>query len=123
MKKLLTLMIIGIFLLTLFASSVSAFEFDNVKSYDQATKTVTIKNSILGIPFLDLDTVATAKLITPQVNYVLPGKDVKVMIFEVENYGDLYTDALKDLEFINIKKEFLNSMMIINFEYPYGNFF
>lgn len=104
MKKLYT---IYIFLLcTLFLiGNVAALDFDNIKSYDQSTKTVTIKNSVLGIPFLELDTVATARLITPQVNYVIPGKDVKVMIFEVENLGDSYKDALKDLEFINLKKD------------------
>lgn len=42
---------------------------DNVKSYDAINKEVTINNAI------NSGKVATAKLLTPQVNYVMPGKD------------------------------------------------
>jgi hypothetical protein len=41
MKKLLLFLIIGMFLLT----TVSALEFDNVKSYDPVKREVTITNS------------------------------------------------------------------------------
>ena len=42
MKKILTLLFIGIFLI----SCVSALEWDNVKSYDEDTKVVTITNAL-----------------------------------------------------------------------------
>lgn len=58
-KKILVLMFCMIFLV----ASVSAFEFDNIKQYDPENELITIKNSILGIPFLDLDTIVEIQLL------------------------------------------------------------
>ena len=38
-------LLIGVILLLVLIPSISAFEFDNVKSYDEVTKTVTIENA------------------------------------------------------------------------------
>lgn len=68
MKKL----ILIIFLLVLLVGNVSAFEFDNVKQYNDKTKVVEVKNSILGIDWLSYGEVATEKLNTPQNYKVAP---------------------------------------------------
>ena len=83
---------------------VSAFEFDNVKNYDRQTKTVYIKNSVLGLKWWKLDQVAEMKLLTPQVNHVIRGKDRLVAEFEINNF-DPYSNVFKDMEFYDIKKE------------------
>ena len=76
------------------------WDWDNVKSYDETTKTISFKDSILGIPTTDI---ATAKLNTPQINYVIQGKNRLVAEFEIDLFDNSYTDALKDMEFINLK--------------------
>lgn len=83
-------------------SMVSAFEFDNIGRYNQDSKTFTIKNSILGIPFLQLGTVAEIKLNTPQVFNVMRGSDRKVAEFTINNYKD-YSKAFKKMEFYDKK--------------------
>ncbi len=96
-------------------SIVYAFEFDNVKSYDENTKTITIKNSFLGLP---LDKVAEIELKTP-LNYKVPRGYQKVAEFEIRNFED-YTNALKELKLYDLKdgnKEFLR-----NFDYKYKTY-
>jgi len=66
MKKLLLYIIIGMFMI----SFTTALEFDNVKNYDEVTKTVTITNA-----FGFGDDIATVKLNTPLINYVMRGED------------------------------------------------
>lgn len=89
MKKLFILM----FCLVLLVGTISAFEFDNIKQYDEETKTITVKNSILGIPFLELDTISTMKLDTPQINKVGAGDEVKISQIttdDVDGYENFY---------------------------------
>jgi|TARA_R100001530_G_scaffold34477_2_gene26916 hypothetical protein len=79
---------------------VSAFDFDNVKSYDADKREVTITNA-LGFG----DDIATVKLNTPLVYKVFDqgsGVYQKVAEFEVNNLGDGYSNALKDMEFYNV---------------------
>ena len=98
MKKLMLL-----FFVILLVGTVSAFEFDNVKNYDEETKTIDIRNSILGIPFLQLGKVAEIKLNTPQ-NYLVPIGYRKVAEFEVTSFDD-YKNAFKELELFDKKAE------------------
>lgn len=91
MKKLMFL-----FLVVLLVGTISAFEFDNVKNYDEETKTIDIRNSVLGIPFLQLGKVAEIQLNTPQ-NYLVPIGYHKVAEFEVNMFSD-YNTAFKELE-------------------------
>lgn len=80
-------------------SLISAAEWDNVKTdYNINLKEVTIKNSFLGIPTSE---VATAKLLTPQINYVMPGKDRLVAEFSIDLLEDNYKDALKNIKLID----------------------
>jgi len=93
MKKLFVIMFVVILLL----GSVSAFEFDNVKSYDEETKTITVKNAFgLG------DDIAKITLNTP-LNYRVEPKYTKVAEFYLENYED-YNNPFKELELFNLER-------------------
>ena len=76
----------------LFVNMASAFEFDNVKSYDSVTREVTIKN-IFG---LGAD-IGKARLNTPLNYKVAPGYQ-KVAEFDLWAYQD-YNDILKSIDF------------------------
>jgi len=87
-----TLLIVGILLIPL----ISAYDFDNQLSYSGDKKTVTITNAYgLGAD------IAVIKLLTPIINYVGIGKDIRVMEFEVENLGGDYENALKQMDIYN----------------------
>ena len=76
--------------------SVSALEFDNVKSYDPETKTVTITNAFgLG------DEIGKATLNTP-INMVVGRGYQKVAEFDIWAYED-YNEALKQFTFEDMK--------------------
>jgi len=98
MKKLLIFLMLGIFLI----SFVSAFEFDNIKTYDNATREVTIINAYgLG------DTIGKAKLNTPLNVEVSVGYQ-KVAEFEISTFQD-YSEAMKQFSFTDMKtKEKIN---------------
>ncbi len=88
MKKLLLMMFLGLFMLSL----VMAFEFDNVGDYDTQTKSLRIDNSFgLGRNLAELT------LNTP-INYrVAPGYQ-KVAEITIDNKGD-YSEALRTMRF------------------------
>jgi len=113
--KLLTICLLGMFLFSL--ANVSAFEYDNVKSYDAETKTIEIRNSfnLLGIPFFELDKVADIKLNTP-LNNLVPIGYQKVAEFEITNYED-YNDVLKTIKFYD-KRDNMKSIER-QFDYKY----
>ena len=98
--KTIKVMVMFIFLSLVLIGSVSAFEFDNVKSYDEETKTITIKNSILGIPFLNLDTIAKVKLDTPHIYQVHVGY-IKIAEFTINPNKD-YSTILGDFELYDL---------------------
>lgn len=81
----------------------SAANWDNVKSYDDEIKTVTIKNSIsiplLDIPLWELDTIAEATLLTDLVVYTGVGYN-KIAEFEIETFED-YENLFGSLELYN----------------------
>jgi len=94
MKKLLMFSLMSFFLLIFLASSVNAFEFDNIKSYDPVNKEVTVTNAFgLGAD------IAKIKLNTP-LNYQVARGYQKVAELTITSYQD-YTDALKELELYN----------------------
>lgn len=80
--------------------SVYAWEWDNVKSVDSTTNTITIRNSFLGIPTSE---VATVKLDTPINVYVMPGENRLVAQFTINNKGQ-YDAAFKKMEFYDVKQ-------------------
>ena len=92
-------------LLVIQVSVVSAFEFDNIGRYDEGSSTFTIRNSVLGIPFLQLDKVAEIKLNTPDVVHVFRGQDRKIAQVTVKNYGKDYQNFWKKMETFNIRDD------------------
>jgi len=113
--------LIFMFMLVLLVGPISAFEFDNIGTYDKETQTIDVRNSILGIPFLQLDKIAEVKLDTPLVNYVIRGKNRLVAEFTIETF-DIYTEGtFDDLEFYNIKKDM--DKFDREFVYKYKNFY
>ncbi len=97
MKKIFIFLVMSIFLI----SFTSALTFDNVKDYNSDLKEVTIKNSVLGIPFLELDEVAKIKL-TSELNVIVPRGYQKVAEFDLEYYKD-DNGGLDLIEFYDIK--------------------
>ncbi len=110
MKKLMLLLFV-----ILLVGTVAAFEFDNVKNYDEETKTIDIRNSILGIPFLQLGKVAEIQLNTPQ-NYLIPIGYKSVAEFQVVPF-DNYNDAFKELELFDKKDN--NKKFTRDYDYKY----
>lgn len=104
-KKLLTILLLGIFMINL----ASAFEFDNVKSYDPVTRIVTITNA-----FGYGDIIGEARLNTP-LNVKVPVGYRKVGEFDLWAYQD-YNDALKPIKFKNMKN---NEEEIRDYDYKY----
>ena len=106
MKKILFVSLITLILLISFIMvnvSAESFltEFDNVKNYDEGTQTIDIRNSFLGIPFLQLSKIAEIELNTP-LNYKVAAGYQKVAEFTITNYKD-YSNALKNLQFYDMK--------------------
>jgi len=93
-KKIFVFLLLGLFMI----SFVSAWEFDNVKSYDPITREATIKNAYgLG------DTIGKARLNTP-LNVKVGAGYQKVAEFDLWAYED-YNDALKQFTFIDMKNK------------------
>ena len=90
-----------IFFMLFLVGNVSAFEFDNWKSYDEETKTITIENAF-GLPLIG-DDIAKIQLKTP-LDYLVPRGYQKVAEFEVTNFID-YNNTFKELELYDRKKE------------------
>ena len=104
-KKLLIIFILGMFLI----SSISAFEFDNVKSYDIETKTATIKN-VFGLG----EDLMTAKLNTEQNVIITNLGYVQVAEFEIKGLSD-YLSLLKEIKTYDLQ---INEKEInVNFDY------
>ena len=100
-----------IFLMFLLMPIISALEFDNVKSYNPVTKTVTITNA-----FGFGEVIGQAKLNTP-LDFHVPQGYQKVAEFEIINYDD-YKDALKDLQLYDKKNKTLKTI-IRDYDYKY----
>lgn len=93
-SKILLALMFGILML----GFISSMEIDNVKYYDADNKEVTIKNSFLGIP---TSNVATIKLNTPLIYYVIEGRDRKVAEFDINLAENNYDNAFKQMELYN----------------------
>lgn len=93
MKKLFFLIFCTIFLI----GFVSSADWDNVKSYDKDTQTVTIKNLFgLGKDYAEI------RLNTPLLVKTGFGGEFKVAEFEVRSLSD-YNGALSGMRFYNVK--------------------
>jgi len=100
-KNVVVLTFMLILCLTLFSIG-TAYEFDNVKSYDSITQTVTITNNFgLG------DNIAQITLLTPLSVSVMPGQDRKVAEFEI-NAMEQYAAVFNQMDFYYKDKDMLN---------------
>ncbi len=90
--------------------SVSALDFTHTKSYDEDTRTVTIKS----FPLIGRD-ITTIKLNTPLKYHVSTGYN-KVAELEVNLFDDTYADAFNDMVFINKKTD---KIIERQFDYKY----
>jgi len=105
--------VLFIFFSLFLVGSVNALGFDNVLSYEKDDRVVTFDNWFgLGA------TIARAELITPKVNRVIRGKDRKVMIWKVENFGNAYLNGLTDMEILNVNDK--NKKVEKEFHYEYA---
>ena len=116
--KSIKVMVMSIFFSVFLIATISAFEFDNIKSYNEETKTIEIRNSILGIPFLQLDKVAEVQLNTP-LNFKVPRGYQKVAEFEIRSFQD-YSNALKELELYDKMND--SNKFTRKFDYKYKTY-
>lgn len=96
MKKIMLLMFCMILLVGMVSAESFIKEFDNIKNYDEESQTVDIRNSVLGIPFLQLGKVAEVQLLTNK-NVVINNINMPIARFGIYNYGE-YNDFLKKVE-------------------------
>jgi len=105
-KKLFALIIVGILCLTM----INAMDWDNVKSYNTETKTATIKNGLgLGGKVADI-TLLTSDNVQVNVGY---NNIAKVIINNTGQYGN----ALKKIDFFNIKRGMQQTNKLIEYKY------
>ena len=109
MKKLMLFMLTLLILIFL-VGSVSAFEFDNVQSYNEDKREYLIENA-LGFG----DDIAKIRLNTPLEN-IVPVGYVKVAEFEVENYEN-YVNVFNEMDFFNLNLN--NKIITREFDYKY----
>ncbi len=112
MKKILLIMLCIVLLAVPIISAEEVFTFDNIKQYDEVTKTVTIVNSF-NLP--GARDISTIQLNTP-LNYKVGLGYQKVAEFEIDLFDDTYTDAFDDMVFINKKN---NETINKDFDYKY----
>lgn len=99
-------------------SSVSAFEFDNIGNYDEQTRTMEIRNSVLGIPWFQLGKVADIQLLTPSIYVVNPGAEVLVAKIKINNYED-YNNFFKSIDLYDLTNRNQKDNKIRNIKYKY----
>ncbi len=101
------------FVMLLLVGTVSAAEWDNVKSYDPITKTVTVDNA-LGLPFIS-DEIASIKLLTPLNMRVGLGYQ-KVAEFEITGFTN-YDNLFGEMEFYDVKKGMEEEEILFDYKY------
>ena len=100
MKNKYILLLLPFFIIILFSGVISSLEWDNVKFYNEDTKTITIKNSLFNV--IPLSTIVTATLETPHLYQVRVGYS-KVAEFTINPHDD-YGNILGNFDLIDLKK-------------------
>ena len=90
--------IMFVIMFILMISLTSAWDWDNVKDYDEDEREITIINA-LGFG----EDIAKIRLNTPTIQRVIRGEDRLVAEFTMENY-ELYSDVFNDMKFYNINR-------------------
>ena len=100
-----------IFFSVFFLSIVSAVEFDDVKNYDETTKTYSLENFFgLGKHISDLE------LKTPQV-FTVPRGYQKVAEIEIRNGEFDYNEIINGIELYNIKDDMKEIVRNVDYKY------
>jgi len=86
-------------MMILLVGTISAMDWDNVKSYDEETKTITVINA-LNLPLISYD-IAKIQLITPS-NYKVPRGYQKVAEFKLYDFEKDYNNAFKNMNFYQV---------------------
>jgi len=111
MKKLLTF----IFVMFLLVGTISAFDIDNTKDYDEEKRTLTITN---GFGFGKK--IAEIQLVSDLDNKVMAGNNVMVVELKMKYFDRSfkeYEDTLKLIELQNIKNDFKTTSKDLVFKY------
>lgn len=98
MRKTISLALIIILVSIISVGTVSAFNFDNVKDYNEDEKKLTITN-LFGLG----SEIASIQLNTPLVYNVMRGNNVKVAEFTIDNKKD-FNDVFNNLELYDKKR-------------------
>ena len=105
-----TLMIVAVCFIVLIPT-VSAWEFDNARSYDPNTRTVTITNAFgLG------RTIATIQLLTP-LNLQVGAGYQKVAEFKLNSHDNSYSNGLSKMKFYDKSKSMSEISRTIDYKY------
>ena len=117
MNKLTTMLSFIIIAFMLLIPTVTAWEFDNVKSYDTTTKTATITNA-LGLG----DDIAKVKLNSETHRTILDKNDY-VAEWTITNYAKDYENFISQLEFYDYNKlqRGIEEVKLGSFIYKYWN--
>ena len=116
MKKLILAVIIGIFVILLAGAGIFLLASKNVGTYNEEERKMVIKESVFDNAIL-----AEVKLISPDVLFVIRGKDRLVAEFEITNLEKDYSEVFTDMDFYNIKKD--TSKFEREFTYKYKEFY
>ena len=91
--------LLGVMILFTQISTINAADWDNVGTYYEDTRTMEIRNSVLGIPWFQLSKVASVTLISPKSVYVIYGEDVQVAEIRLEVFEE--TSPPSEVKFYN----------------------
>ncbi len=94
-------MLLFIFFSVFFISTIFAFEFDNVKTFNETDRSLVVHNAF-NLPLIG-DDIAKINPLTPHEFKVIRGKNRTVAEFKIENYADNYLNVFKEMEFYNLK--------------------
>ncbi len=103
------------FCMILLVGSVSSFEIDNVKTFNETDRSLVVHNAF-NIPLISED-IAKIIPLTPHELKVIRGKNRTVAEFKIENYADNYLNVFKGMEFYNLRNNFKSEEREFFFEY------
>ncbi len=99
--KSIKVIVMFIFFSVFLVGSISAFEFDNVKTFNETDRSLIVHNAF-NLPLIGED-IAKITPLTPHVVSTFPGRNQTVARFFIENYADDYSNVFKEMEFYNLK--------------------
>ena len=101
-KKLFLILFVGILMISMISivSADCGWQWDNIKTYNEETQTIEIKN-MFGLG----QTIAELKLLTPHNNLVPMGEDIKVAEISIELFMEDCTDVMGEMLFYDLRNQ------------------